>query len=261
MKRADPQQIIHTALQVAGLLLGLLTVATLCAVLLVVRPARATDSTPWPEVPSPPKARVEWIAESMRVNGIPMRVLHFESSVSRADIVAYYRAYWSGGYPTKPSVRTANDATLVGQMHGPYYMMVKVKDAAGGHSEGLISVSRVLGSKVERSPGEVPVMPGARVTLVVESNDPGRRSRQVLISNPAAVPSVVHYYQAALSNAGWRQIQYNDTPGEAQRPPGSFFVFLREHSEMQLSVVASADGRGSILSATLVTKDTGPQEF
>jgi pyruvate/2-oxoglutarate dehydrogenase complex dihydrolipoamide acyltransferase (E2) component len=140
-------------------------------------------------------------------------------------------------------------------------MTVKVKDAPKGGSEGLIAVSRLLGSRLERSPGEVPVMPGAQIYQVVESNDPRRRSRQVLMSSSSAVPTVAHYYQGTLTNAGWKQAQYTDTPRKAGRPAGSFMVFLRDRSEMQLSVAGGADGRGCIISATLVTKDTAPAAF
>jgi hypothetical protein len=235
---------------------------TLLGVWLLGAQAARASSEPWPELPSPPKAKVQWVAESMRVNGVPMRVQHFDSQAPRSEIVEYYRAYWTGGgYPMKPSVRALDDSIVVGQMHGPYLMTIKVKDGPHGTSEGLISVSRVLGSKVERSPGELPLMPGARVAQVVESYDAGRASREVLVSNPQGVPLVVSYYQSALGEAGWRQVQYNDVPRTAGTRAGTFMAFLREDKEMQLSVVGSPDGRGSTVSASIVTKDTGPQDF
>lgn len=223
--------------------------------------ASAAGSTPWPEIPSPPHAKLEWVADSMRVNGVPMRVLRFTSSEPRSAIVDYYRSYWSGGYPTKPSVRAAGNETVVGQAHGPYYLTVEVRDAPQGASQGLISVSQVAGAKIERSPGELPVMPGAKVLQVVESNDPGRRSREVFVKNPQAPPSVMSYYRAALGDAGWQLVQYTDVPREAATAGGSFAVFRRERSELQLSVAPASGGRGSLLLANLVTKDTGPQRF
>jgi len=236
----------------------------LAALLLLVAAAadvRAASSEPWPEIPLPPKAKVEWVADSMRVNGVPTRVLHFHSQVSRSELVEYYRAYWSGGYPTKPSVRALGDATVVGQAHGPYFMTVKVKDGANESSEGLIAVSLVVGTKIDRSAGPLPLMPGAKVLSVVESNDPGRRSREVLVLAAQAPASVLQYYQMALQNAGWRPIQLNQTPRTPGSAGGSFAVFQREHSELQLSITDSPKGQGSLLVANLVTKGTGPQPF
>src|SRR5271170_4693687 len=57
---------------------------------------RAGAAEPWPFVPLPPKADVQWVAQSMRVNGVPTRIMQFQSRASRTEIVAYYQSYWSG---------------------------------------------------------------------------------------------------------------------------------------------------------------------
>src|SRR6202011_894443 len=110
----------------------------------------------------------------------------------------------------------------VGQRHGPYFMTVKVEDADGGASQGLISVAQVAGSKVERNPGEVPLMPGAHVYSVVESDDPGKHCRTVVILTPQPQTSAMQFYQTSLTNAGWRQVQATESPRTAGGSPGSF---------------------------------------
>jgi len=235
--------------------------AVLAAVLLFATSARALGSELWPELPLPPKAKVEWVGDSMRVNGVPMRVMHFESRAGRSEIVEYYRAYWSGGYETRPSVRPLGDATVVGQAHGPYFMTVKVRDAGDGGSEGLISVSRLLGTKIERSAGPLALMPGAKVLQVVESNDPGKTSRQMVISNPSAPQSVAQYYLSWFQDEGWQVVQQNDIPRTAKLRAGSFIVLQHDREEAQLSIVEATGGQGSILVINLVTKGTGPQRF
>jgi hypothetical protein len=218
---------------------------------------RAWAVEPWPELPKPPKADVQWVAQSMRVNGVPTRVMQFQSRAGRSEIVEYYRAYWSGGYEHKPSVHALGEATVVGQMHGPYLMTVKVEDAARGASTGLISVAQVLGSKEDREPGELALINGAHVVSVVESDDPGKHSRAVLIVSPQPPASVTQFYQASLVNAGWLQVQATDTPRTPGGSASSFVVFARGDSEMQLSIAETRDGRGSTMLANLVTKDTG----
>ena len=56
--------------------------------------AFAKSSTPWPEFPDPPKSKVEWVSNDMRVNGLPMKVMTFESQVSKAEVMSYYQALW-----------------------------------------------------------------------------------------------------------------------------------------------------------------------
>jgi hypothetical protein len=219
---------------------------------------RAVAAEPWPEIPSPPKAGVEWIGDDMRVNGVPTRVMQFQSKVSRAEVVEYYRAYWTGGYTTKPSIKPLGPAaTVISQRHGPYFMTVKVEDAAQGASHGLISVARVAGSKVSLDPGDLPLLPGGHVISVVESHDPGKRSREVVVLASQPPSSVAQFYQTAFVNHGWQEVSATDNPRAPGAPSGSFVVFAKDHSEMQLSIVAIPQGRGSTLVANLVTKDTG----
>src|SRR6516225_4749256 len=238
----------------------LLEVAVLTALLLLSIAPRAWAVEPWPALPLPPKAEVQWVAQSMRVNGVPTRVLQFQSRASRAEVANYYRSYWTGGYPRKASVHLSADATIVGQMHGPYLMTLKVEDADQGGSRGLISVAQVIGSRVDRDPGALPLMSGAHVLQVVESDDPGKHSRQVVVITPQPPSSVRNFYEASFDNAGWQVLHGTDTadvPHRATVPAGAFVVFAREGAEMQLSIVATPQGRGSIVLANLVTKDTG----
>jgi len=216
----------------------------------------ARASQDWPELPLPPKADVQWIAQSMRVSGVPTRVLQFQSRASRTEIIEYYRAYWTGAYPQKPSVRQVDDSTVVGQKHGPYLLTVTVRDADHNGSEGVIAEAQVAGSKTDLDPGALPLMPGAHVVRVIECDDPGQHSRQVLVVNPQLTPSVLQFYQASFENAGWQQIQMSEVPRSASVAGGGFMVFARGAQQMQLSIAAKA-GRGSWLLANLVTKDTG----
>jgi len=221
---------------------------------------RAESSTPWPEIPLPPRAKVEWIASSMKVDGIPMRVMKFESEVSRSEIVAFYTAHWSGAYSTKPSVLATGDATVVGQAHGPYYMTVKVGDQPHERSSGFIAVSQMIGNRIELSAGALPIMPGAKVVSVVESKDPGKLSREVLIAQDAGVDSAMKFYEAALANAGWQQIQKTVTTPSGTGPTGPYgssALFQRDQSQLSITAVQVQGQRGSSILANLVTKDTG----
>jgi len=229
---------------------------TLALALLLGGTAHAENSAPWPELPLPPHAKLEWVGQDMKVNGIPMRVMHFESTASRSEIVAYYTAHWSEGYPGKPSVQPLGEATVVGQALGPYYMTVKVTDHSNNASEGYISVSQIVGNRVERHAGGLPLMPGALVMTVVESNDPGKHCRQVVVAQDASVDSSQQFYQAALEGAGWKLVQTTAPDAPAART-GRLDVYHRDLSELSITVTPARGGRGSTLVANWVTKGTG----
>jgi hypothetical protein len=218
---------------------------------------RAAAVQAWPEMPKPPKGDMQWIAQSMRLNGVPTRVMQYQSPMSRSELVAYYRSHWASGYDHDPSVKDLGKKTVVGQKLGPYVMTVTIEDGARGTSKGLISVAQLVGARPDRSPGELTLMPGASVVEVIESDDPGKRSRQVLIFASQSPASVSRFYQSSLVNAGWRQLHVNQVPKGQGRPAGVFAAYKRGASEMQLSISA-AKGKGTVLLANHVTNDTGP---
>jgi hypothetical protein len=226
----------------------------LLALLLVQGRAAAVEA--WPVMPKPPKAELQWVAQSMRVNGVPTRVMQYQSRMSQSELIAYYRSHWSRGYDFEPSVKDLGKKTVVGQKHGPYVMTVSIEDGGRGTSKGLISVAQFVGARPDRSPGELTLMPGASVAQVVESDDPGKHSRQVLIFTSQSPASVSRFYQSSLLNAGWRQLHVNQVPKGQGRPAGAFATYRRGESEMQLSISA-AKGKGTVLLANHVTNDTG----
>ena len=222
---------------------------------------RVFASESWPTLPMPPKASVKWIAQNMRVNGVPTRVLGFQSRVGRAEMVEYYKAHWSGSFERAPSVKDYKQSTIVAQKLGPFFMTVKVEDGPRGSSVGLISVAQIIGSRFDRSPGELTLMPGAKVISVVESDDPGKHSRQVVIQAPQMSALVSQFYQTSMVNAGWRQVQASTQPANGVRGAGHFIVFARDGREMQLSIVEPRKGKGSTVLANLVTNGTGRDGF
>jgi len=137
---------------------------------------------------------------------------------------------------------------------------VKVGDQPHERSSGFIAVSQMIGNRIELSAGALPIMPGAKVVSVVESKDPGKLSREVLIAQDAGVDSAMKFYEAALANAGWQQIQKTVTTPSGTGPTGPYgssALFQRDQSQLSITAVQVQGQRGSSILANLVTKDTG----
>lgn len=229
--------------------------------------ATARAGEPWPELPAPPRAQLQWIGDSMRINGIPTRVARFESSISKQEMVEFFRAHWAGGRERPaPSISEVDGATVIGQAHGPYWLTAKVRTRGRDASEGLLSVARVMGEQTRLDPGEVMLMPNAQVLSVVESDDPGRRSRYVVIAADTGADGARAFYEAALRQRGWVLLQQGGpapAAAAAGAARGHFAIWqresARERNELHLSVLASPSGRGgSMVIANLVTQLASP---
>ena len=226
----------------------------LLVALMSIAPAggQARAAEPWPHIDLPPKGDVQWVARSLRVNGVPTSILQFQSPLSQNEILDYYRSRWSNGYAHVPQVHTLGDAAVMSQEHGSYLMTVKVEAAGRGASHGLISIALLAGASADRDPAPLLLMSGAGVISVLESDDGGVNSRQVMILSPHQPAAVAQFYQSSLDNAGWQRVQATDNPSGG----GSFLVFSLGAQEVQLSIARSRTGSGTTVLANIVTKDT-----
>src|SRR5262249_53306656 len=112
-----------TSKWVKQLFAALMTAAVLLALSVS---GRAWAVEPFPQVPDPPKAVVQSVASSMKVDGVPTRILQFQSRLAPKDITEFYRGQWSRGFEHAPVVRPLGDASVISQLSGAYLMTVKV---------------------------------------------------------------------------------------------------------------------------------------
>jgi hypothetical protein len=215
-------------------------------------------STPWPLIPDPPKAKVEWVSEDMRVNGVPTKILHFDSQASKEEVVNYYEAYWKktpapDNAPSAPAVALSGKETTVGRMHGPFYMMVRVKAKDSG-SEGTISTALLLGSDVGLHVLPIPAPDNAKAVSVVEAADFGKQNKQVLLVSESSVQSVRNFYDNHLSTRGWKLLQ-----AQVARPidpvQGFLNMYQKGNLQLDLSVTQAPSKRATLINANLITYD------
>lgn len=221
------------------------------------------SATPWPEFPEPPKSKVEWISNDMRVNGFPMKILHFNSKVGKAEILAYYQAHWdipdkSLGLPAAAKVKGAvisqvGKDTVIGKIHGPFYMSVKVKDKGLSGSQGTMTTSMILGVTADINPKGIPAPSDAKAISVIESADFGKQSKQVLFVSRNSVSSIKSFYQLSLPASGWTLL---DLHGDGRSQNGvSGFVMTFVKNKQQLDIIIGHDVQkgAAVINANLIS--------
>lgn len=219
--------------------------------------------TPWPELPAPPKAKVEWVSDDMRLNGVPMRIQRFESEASKEEVVAYYAAYWQTSQsPAQPgktsaSVTPKGPDTLVARVTGPFYSMVKVRSAGGG-SEGTISTSLLGGTEPTLDTAGVPAPASAKAANVVEAIDNGKRNKQVLFLSRDSMTSVAAWYANALRASGWTLLQENAAPASEGKPAGLVRMYSRKSQQLDVALGQDPAAGLTLINANLVTTGAIP---
>jgi hypothetical protein len=219
------------------------------------------SSTPWPEIPDPPRAKVEWVGDDMRVNGLPMRIQKFESEASKEEVVAYYAAYWKAivlapmAKPTEvtAAITTNGMDTLITRMHGPFYNMVKVRDSGSGRSEGTISTSQVLGVEPKIDPSGIPAPQSAQAVSVIEGIDLGKRNKQVLYVTKDNYSSVLQYYQSNLNASGWKLLQEQISKPEHTSGRATVRMYTKELQQLDIAIGFDAVKQVTVINANLVS--------
>lgn len=109
---------------------------------LLMLPANAEPLT-LPNLAAPPQGSAQWIARSMRMNGLPMSLKAFESRLSPDAVLSHYESELksSGSHDVRRSVN-APWRVLMFKSHD-HLITVQARPASAG-SEGTILVSPAL---------------------------------------------------------------------------------------------------------------------
>lgn len=184
------------------------------ACVLCVPPAQSESLTrttaALPDLAAPPQGTAQWIARSMRMNGLPMTLKSFESRLSPEAVLAHYESQLksSGSHETRRSVN-APWQVLVFRSH-EHFITVHARAVNAG-SEGTILVSPALDPAVLRLRTEFPRSPTARIVNLQQYDDAGMQSEQISFSSDRTPFVEAQAFSQRLIRDGWTMIDTRPT--------------------------------------------------
>jgi hypothetical protein len=205
----------------------------------------------WPEIEAPPKSTLEWVGKDMKLNGVPLRIQRFESSLSPDEVLTFYRVHWGSQQEKKSVENKQGSYSVIGKRDGDYYLTVEVKAGTTSASEGLLNVSRLPSvGKPDMSPGDLPMNSGSKVLWVMDSNDAGKTSKQVTLFNRDSVQSNASYYDNALQSRGW--VKRQDTKAKDSPDENNLLSYAKDGAELTLEIVHKRDSQATLVVSNLV---------
>lgn len=220
------------------------------AVLLIfsVPPANA-ERTALPDLAAPPQGSVQWIARSMRMNGLPMSLRAFESRLSPDAVLAYYESELksSGSH----DVRRAVNATwqmLMFKSHD-YFITVQTRRAHAG-SEGTILVSPALEPARLKVQTDFPRPSTTRIVNLQQYDDAGMQSEHISLSSDRAPFTEAQAFSRLLITNGWNIIDTRPTR-ESHR---GFVLEAQRQAEQALLVIIPDAARPSATAIVVTWK-------
>ncbi|HWI13401.1 MAG TPA: hypothetical protein VNT02_04075 [Burkholderiales bacterium] len=204
----------------------------------------AASSASWPELPAPPRTTVQWVAENMEFNGMPMQIRTFRSELSAADVLAYYRARWWDGKRCGCVENRVGLYQQIARGEGRYFYTVQVRAVDGRTSQGYMAVTVPASPKVVAGAG-FPQPPATRVMNDIRADDNETRSRTLLMENSLALPANAAFFERELPGLGWQAAGRMPAEGIARS-----LLFRRAGEE--LTLLFKERGRRTIIGATVV---------
>lgn len=159
-----------------------------------------------PRFPAPPGCSVGRVGDTMKFNGVPMEVRQIDCDGGLEAILDFYRDRWPKGTEKEPGYVVNTDMepwTLLTRAEDKWLMTVQVT-ANGQRSTGYLSLTRLIEPEDLPELGKGFPMPhDSRVVNDVETTDPGKKGRTLMISNDLGLDSNVIFYRNWYKDRGW----------------------------------------------------------
>ena len=217
--------------------------------------AASAATTPWPEVPDPPKSAVEWVARDSVINGLPSRISKFESQLSAAEVLAYYRAFWANSPTGKPRENKMGDWDTLSTLQGPFQIALQVQPKGKQGSVGVISVANFGEAKKDFYPKDMPRWQDAKVVQVMESDDGPKHSQYVVLASRESLDFNIRRSREEWQRRGFTLVR--ESKPDPANPSSWVASFDKDGASLDVTVARNERNRATTVTTNLVTPAKG----
>lgn len=199
--------------------------------ILLVLPANAERIT-LPDLAAPPQGSTQWIARSMRLNGLPMSLKAFESRLSPGAVLAHYESELKSS-GSHEACRSANSPWQVLMLRSREHFITVQARAASAGSEGTILVSPALDPAKLELRTDFPRPSTVRIVNLQQYDDSGMQSEHISLYSERAPYIEAQAFSQLLITNGWNIIDTRPTR-ESHR---GFVLEAQRQAEQALLVI------------------------
>lgn len=193
--------------------------------------SRTTEALP--SLAAPPQGQAQWIAKSMRMNGLPMTMKVFESRLTPDAVLSHYESSLKGS-GVHESRRMNNAPWQVLMLKSAdHFITVHARAVAHG-SEGTILVSPAIEPASLRMRTNFPRPASTRIVNLQQYDDDGVQSEHISLTSNRASFGELHDYSQLLISEGWTVIDTRPT----HEVPRGFVLEVQRQTEHALIVIA-----------------------
>jgi hypothetical protein len=168
--------------------------------------AIARETAAFPELPAPPGGSVQWIARSMRMNGLAMTLQSFESRLTADAVLSHYESWSrSHGHGESRRSRFAKGQQLLLELE-PHLVTIQAQSAAG-RTVGTILVSEIPKSARPRIRTAFPRPGSTRIVNLQQFEDEGIEAEHISLISQRAPHVEAQAFAQLLVERDWTLIR------------------------------------------------------
>lgn len=198
-----------------------------------------------PEVPAPPLGNAQWVARSMRVNGLPMTVQSFDTRMTVDELLHHYARWARGRFDESFRTRRGDWHVLALRSRGHLITIQARPNGSGTH--GTIAASSLLDKAERNIASRFPVPPSLRIVNLQQYEDFGVDAEHISLLGARAPHVEAAAMAALLVREGWQLTRDQ----RAHRVPRGF-VLEAQKGAQHASIVVFPDRTRNAHTAAIV---------
>ena len=202
------------------------------AIALLAPPAGAA----WQDIPD--VIGLQHMGDKMVVNGIPMTVRAFHTSLPAEQVVNMVQEAWDRNRDRTSVTRTSMPPwTVLNQTVGAEHRSFQIKASRNGGYEGFVALTSPALAREPRPLIRLP--PEVTPVQIVDSVDNGRNSQQIVAVSKRSIGATGAALEASLKAAGWERHVMKKNAGT--------LVFAANRKGQEFDAILTAEKNGSML--------------
>src|SRR5687767_12132655 len=201
----------------------------------------------FPELDPPPNGEAQWVARSMRLNGLPMTIKAFKTSTSVEDVIYFYERWWHGKGKADYQRSQRGEWRMLGIKSDKHFISIQARRTLGG-SEGTIAVSTTPDA-VKRMATKFPHPTSTSVVALQEYDDFGMESEHITMLSSRAATVEARDFARMLQAQGWHLV----LDAKSKTSQGHTLEAQRDAEHAQISFLPGRE-LGATTAVTVVWK-------
>ena len=137
------------------------------------------------DVELPAGTEVQWIAEDIVQNGVPMQIQQFNSGLTVSEVLQFYRDHWAGrakGETPGYLENTLPGWNVISMLDNNDIVALQIRPSSKGGAEGYLSTANVTSkSEQDKLTRDFPKPSGTQLISSTKSFDAGKQATTILM--------------------------------------------------------------------------------